>query len=61
MEPLSTIRRRVCMVFELITGDILFDPHEGDGHDRDEGHDQDEGTRWSRPSEGTKFSGYDAE
>ena len=26
-----------CMVFELITGDLLFDPREGDGYDRDEG------------------------
>jgi serine/threonine-protein kinase SRPK3 len=26
-----------CMVFELVTGDLLFDPHEGDGYDRDEG------------------------
>jgi hypothetical protein len=25
------------MVFELITGDLLFDPREGDGYDRDEG------------------------
>jgi serine/threonine protein kinase len=25
------------MVFELVTGDLLFDPHEGDGYDRDEG------------------------
>eukprot|EP00960_Hanusia_phi_P073287 767974-Hanusia_phi.AAC.5 len=24
-------------VFELVTGDLLFDPHEGDGYDRDEG------------------------
>jgi serine/threonine-protein kinase SRPK3 len=27
-----------CMVFELVTGDLLFDPHEGDGYDRDEDH-----------------------
>ena len=25
------------MVFELVTGDLLFDPHEGEGYDRDEG------------------------
>ena len=27
-----------CMVFELVTGDLLFDPHEGEGYDRDEDH-----------------------
>ena len=27
-----------CMIFELVTGDLLFDPHEGDGYDRDEDH-----------------------
>ena len=26
------------MVFELVTGDLLFDPHEGEGYDRDEDH-----------------------
>jgi serine/threonine-protein kinase SRPK3 len=27
-----------CMVFEMVTGDFLFDPHGGEGHDRDEDH-----------------------
>eukprot|EP00741_Cyanophora_paradoxa_P015636 tig00020903_g15093.t1 len=27
-----------CVVFELATGDLLFDPHSGDGYDRDEDH-----------------------
>ncbi|GMH40206.1 hypothetical protein BSKO_08110 [Bryopsis sp. KO-2023] len=27
-----------CMVFELITGDFLFDPRSGNGYDRDEDH-----------------------
>ena len=27
-----------CMVFELVTGDVLFDPREGEGYDRDEDH-----------------------
>ena len=27
-----------CMVFELLTGDLLFDPVAGDGYDRDEDH-----------------------
>jgi hypothetical protein len=31
------------MVFELVTGDLLFDPHEGDGYDRDEGQNFDYG------------------
>ena len=26
------------MVFELVTGDLLFDPRSGDGYDRDEDH-----------------------
>ena len=26
-----------CMVFELITGDFLFDPHSGKNYSRDEG------------------------
>lgn len=27
-----------CLAFELVTGDFLFDPHNGDGYDRDEDH-----------------------
>lgn len=27
-----------CMIFELLTGDFLFDPHEGDYYSRDEDH-----------------------
>jgi len=27
-----------CMVFELVTGDLLFDPRSGNGYDRDEDH-----------------------
>lgn len=27
-----------CMIFELVTGDLLFDPREGEGYDRDEDH-----------------------
>ena len=27
-----------CIVFELLTGDLLFDPQVGDGYDRDEDH-----------------------
>ena len=27
-----------CMVFELLTGDLLFDPRSGDDYDRDEDH-----------------------
>lgn len=27
-----------CLAFELATGDFLFDPHNGDGYDRDEDH-----------------------
>ena len=27
-----------CIVFELLTGDLLFDPREGSGYDRDEDH-----------------------
>ena len=27
-----------CMVFELLTGDFLFDPHSHEFHDRDEGN-----------------------
>lgn len=27
-----------CMVFELVTGDFLFDPKSGRGYDRDEDH-----------------------
>jgi len=27
-----------CMAFELLTGDLLFDPHAGDDYDRDEDH-----------------------
>eukprot|EP00771_Trimastix_marina_P003010 gnl/Trimastix_PCT/4193.p1 GENE.gnl/Trimastix_PCT/4193~~gnl/Trimastix_PCT/4193.p1 ORF type:complete len:528 (-),score=166.61 gnl/Trimastix_PCT/4193:463-2046(-) len=27
-----------CIVFELVTGDLLFDPHSGEGYDRDEDH-----------------------
>ncbi|XP_077219891.1 uncharacterized protein LOC143854052 [Tasmannia lanceolata] len=27
-----------CICFELATGDVLFDPHSGDGFDRDEDH-----------------------
>ena len=26
-----------CMVFELLTGDLLFEPNAGDNYDRDEG------------------------
>ncbi|KAJ6765748.1 SERINE KINASE-LIKE PROTEIN [Salix purpurea] len=27
-----------CICFELVTGDVLFDPHSGDNYDRDEDH-----------------------
>lgn len=27
-----------CIAFELITGDLLFDPRSGDSYDRDEDH-----------------------
>ena len=27
-----------CMVFELLTGDMLFDPAAGDGYERDDDH-----------------------
>lgn len=27
-----------CLIFELLTGDYLFDPHTGSGYDRDEDH-----------------------
>lgn len=27
-----------CMVFELLTGDYLFDPHSGDGYNKDDDH-----------------------
>lgn len=27
-----------CICFELVTGDVLFDPHSGDNYDRDEVH-----------------------
>jgi serine/threonine-protein kinase SRPK3 len=27
-----------CLVFELVTGDVLFDPRAGDNYDRDEDH-----------------------
>jgi serine/threonine-protein kinase SRPK3 len=27
-----------CIVFELLTGDLLFDPRVGEGYDRDEDH-----------------------
>mmetsp|Transcript_19763 Transcript_19763/g.26813 ORF Transcript_19763/g.26813 Transcript_19763/m.26813 type:complete len:766 (-) Transcript_19763:394-2691(-) len=27
-----------CMIFELLTGDLLFDPHSGDNYTRDEDH-----------------------
>ena len=27
-----------CMAFELLTGDLLFDPRAGDGYSRDEDH-----------------------
>ena len=27
-----------CMVFEMVTGDVLFDPRAGDDYDRDEDH-----------------------
>lgn len=26
------------MVFELVTGDLMFDPRSGNGYDRDEDH-----------------------
>ena len=26
-----------CLIFELATGDLLFDPHAGDNYERDEG------------------------
>jgi len=27
-----------CIIFELLTGDLLFDPRTGDNYDRDEDH-----------------------
>jgi serine/threonine-protein kinase SRPK3 len=27
-----------CMVFEMVTGDVLFDPRAGEDYDRDEDH-----------------------
>ena len=27
-----------CIVFELLTGDLLFDPRAGEGYERDEDH-----------------------
>ena len=27
-----------CMIFELVTGDLLFDPRSGEGYERDEDH-----------------------
>lgn len=27
-----------CITFELLTGDLLFDPRSGDNYDRDEDH-----------------------
>ena len=29
--------RYACLIFELLTGDLLFDPDSGDNYDRDEG------------------------
>ena len=36
--PSADIWSLACMVFELTTGDLLFDPHSGDLYDRDEDH-----------------------
>ncbi|KAH9614381.1 hypothetical protein KSS87_002142 [Heliosperma pusillum] len=44
-----------CICFELATGDVLFDPHNGDNYDRDECSDKLSGLRGRRPECSDKF------